>query len=75
MDADQCQTVLVHLPNHSVVYDFFREVHLFYKPDTYIFINYHVHIWNCGEFLQYRRPYETTNAHTGQHDFDGNGML
>ncbi|XGW01989.1 hypothetical protein V3C99_014228 [Haemonchus contortus] len=39
MDADQCQTVLVHLPNHSVVYDFFREVHLFYKPiHTYLSI-------------------------------------
>ncbi|VDO91311.1 unnamed protein product [Heligmosomoides polygyrus] len=39
MDTDQCQTVLVHLPNHSVVYDFFREVHLFYKPiHTYLSI-------------------------------------
>ncbi|CAJ0590452.1 unnamed protein product [Cylicocyclus nassatus] len=39
MDTDQCQTVLVHLPNQSVVYDFFREVHLFYKPiHTYLSI-------------------------------------
>ncbi|KAJ1371802.1 hypothetical protein KIN20_033816 [Parelaphostrongylus tenuis] len=39
MDAIQCQTVLVHLPNESVVYDFFKEVHLFYKPiHTYLSI-------------------------------------
>ncbi|EPB67947.1 hypothetical protein ANCCEY_12961 [Ancylostoma ceylanicum] len=39
MDTVQCQTVLVHLPNHSVVYDFFREVHVFYKPiHTYLSI-------------------------------------
>lgn len=39
MDNIQCQTVLVHLPNESIVYEWLKEVHYFYKPiHTYLSI-------------------------------------